>query len=141
VVTLPRVIVITGGLILVGMIAGGFAAGCALALYAILHGDWRGALDLELWGFAGAVGAGIGAVVAPLTSWLFLRHVPLGRLILQTTVGTILAGGVGFALGFSPLIMATLGYLAAAVRLAVVTPRRTELQGSKPGQAGSRRPA
>ena len=123
-ISLRRVLAVTAGLIVTGILAGGLAAGCAVALTAILQGDWRSALDLELWGFSFAIGAVIGAVIAPVTAWLFLRHVPLGRLTFQTTLATALAGGVGFFFGLNPFIVAPLGYLAAAVRLAVMTPRR-----------------
>jgi hypothetical protein len=123
-ISIRRAIVVTAGLALIGMIAGGFAAACALTLFAILHGDWRAATDPRLWVFSAGVGAAIGGVLAPLASWLFLRHVPLGRLVLETTLATIFVGGTGFALGFNPFIAAPLGFLAAALRLAMVTPRR-----------------
>ena len=123
-VSIPRIFAVTGGLILVGIIAGGFAAGAALALSALLHGEWRLALDPKLWRFAAFVGGFFGALAAPLTSWLFLRHVPLGRLILQTTLATGLVGGVAFALNLNPFFFASVGFLGAAVRLALVTERR-----------------
>ena len=55
---------------------------------------------------------------------LFMRHVPLGRMIAQTTLATIVFGGVGFAMHLNPFIAAPAGFLAAAARLAIVTPRR-----------------
>lgn len=120
---LTRVLALVAGLALTGVLAGGLAAACAIALTFALRGDWRTALDPQVWGFAAGTGAAIGGVVAPLTSFLFLRHVPLGALVLQTTLATILAGGVGFALSFNPFIAAPLGFAAAAARLAIVTPR------------------
>jgi hypothetical protein len=95
-----------------------------LALSLILLGEWRAAVDLGFWKFAGALGAMIGGVAAPLCAWLFMRHVPLGRMIAQTTLATIVFGGVGFAMHFNPLTAASAGFLAAAARLAIVTPRR-----------------
>ena len=133
-VSLRRVLAVTGGLILVGILAGGLAASCAVAITALIWRDWHSALDPALWRFSAMVGGAIGAVVAPATSWLFLRHVPLGRLIFQTTVATALAGGIGFGLHFNPFIAAPLGFLAAAIRLAVVTPSRPPPDALSPGR-------
>jgi hypothetical protein len=119
-VSIPRVLAVTGGLFLAGIFAGALAAGTAVALSVILQGDWQSALDPKLWRFAGFVGAVFGAVAAPVTSWLFLRHVPLGRLILQTTVATAVIGGVAFALHLDPFFFALVGFLGAAIRLALV---------------------
>jgi hypothetical protein len=123
-VSIPRILAVTGGLVLVGIFAGALAAGAALAISAMLHGEWRLALDPKLWRFAAFVGGFFGAVAAPVTSWLFLRHVPLGRLILQTTLATAVVGGVAFALSLNPFFFASVGFLGAAIRLALVTERR-----------------
>jgi hypothetical protein len=120
---LSRVLAITGGLVLGGVFAGGMAAAFGLTLSLILAGEWRIALNPQLLRFSALVGGVIGAVVAPVTSWLFLRHVPFGRMFLQTTLATALVGGVAFALNFSPFLFAALGFLGAAARLAIVTPR------------------
>ena len=42
-----------------------------------------------------ASGAALGAVLAPLTSWVFLRRVPLGAALLQTAVGTTVGAAIG----------------------------------------------
>jgi hypothetical protein len=131
-VSFTRVLAVTGGLVIAGVIAGAVAAGCALALSLILLGEWRAAVDIGFWKFAGAVGAVIGGVAAPVTAWLFMRHVPLGRMIAQTTLATIVFGGVGFAMHLNPLIAAPAGFLAAAARLAIVTPRRRLSPGTTP---------
>jgi hypothetical protein len=122
--SIPRILAVTAGLIMAGVVAGAVAAGCALALSLVLLGEWRAAVDFGFWKFAGAVGAVIGGVAAPVTAWLFMRHVPLGRMIAQTTLATIVFGGVGFAMHLNPFFAAPAGFLAAAARLAIVTPRR-----------------
>lgn len=124
---ITRILAVTGGLAVAGVVAGAVAGGAALALSLILLGEWRAAVDLGIWRFAGVIGAVIGAVAAPLTAWLFMRHVPIGRMIAQTTLATIVFGGIGFALHVNPFVAAPVGFLAAAARLAVVTPRRREL--------------
>jgi hypothetical protein len=138
---LSRILAVTGGLVLAGVFAGAMAAAFGLALSLILVGEWRSALNPQLLRFSALVGAVIGAVAAPITSWLFLRHVPFGKMILQTTLATALAGGIGFALNFSPFLFAGLGFLGAAVRLAVVSPRRPaidQLPGdTPPGKLGA----
>ncbi|MGQ0649037.1 MAG: hypothetical protein ACT4P7_15890 [Gemmatimonadaceae bacterium] len=133
--SIRRVVAVTGGLIATGLVAGGIAAACGLAITAMLRGNWRFALDAEVWLFSGAIGAAIGGVVAPLTSWLFLRHVPLGALVIQTTLATAVAGGLGLALHINPLIAAPLGYVAAATRLAIVN-RSRRTSATLPGAEG-----
>lgn len=118
-----RILALTGALMVTGMIAGGLAAALGLALTALIRQDFRFMLDPTVWGFSALAGAAIGGILAPATSFLFLRHVPLGKLVVQTTVATSVLGGLGFALGLSPFVGAAIGYAAAATRLAIVTPR------------------
>ncbi len=118
-----RVVVATAGLVATGIVVGGLCGALALAAAAVLTGNWRVILDHQIWLFGGAVGAAVGAVVAPLMSWLFLRHVPLGRAIVETAVGSVLGGVIAFALPFNPIAGAVLGFTAAAVRLFVVDRR------------------
>jgi hypothetical protein len=140
-VSVPRILAVTGGLILAGILAGALAAGCGWVIAALLSGNWRLALDPKIWRFSALVGGFIGAVAAPLTSWLFLRHVPLGRLIFQTTIVTAVIGGVSFALNLNPFLLASVGFVGAAVRLALVTPARRAAdrlpQADPPGKLGA----
>ncbi|MGH7528136.1 MAG: hypothetical protein ACREMX_15685 [Gemmatimonadales bacterium] len=122
-ISVKRVLAVTAGLVLTGVVVGAACGGIAIALVAVLSGDWRSALRPGLWTLGGVVGAVIGAVVAPVMSWLLLRHVPLGRAILQTAVGTILGGALGLRLTTNPFVAAVAGFSAAAVRLAFVTRR------------------
>lgn len=123
---------------LTGAIAGGLAAAVGLALAALIRRDLSIFLDAEVWGWSALLGATVGGVLAPATGWLFLRHVPLGVLVVHTTMATALFGGLGFAFGFSPLIAGGLGFIAESARLAIKTPKkrpRTELPPEDPPKA------
>jgi hypothetical protein len=122
-----RILAVTGGLVLTGSLAGVLAAGLGMALAAAIRRDFSILLLPSVWMFGALAGAAVGGVLAPLTGWLFLRHVPLGKLVLQTTVATALVGGVGFALNFNPLIAAGIGFVGASAHLAIRTPRRKTL--------------
>lgn len=120
---------------LTGAIAGGLAAAIGLGLAALVRRDLSVFLEAEVWGWSALVGATVGGVLAPVTGWLFLRHVPLGALVVHTTLATALFGGIGMALNFNPLIAAGLGFVAESARLAIKTPRkrsRAELPPDEP---------
>src|SRR6476620_2274899 len=95
-----RVFTVTLGIALVGAIIGG---GIGAALFAALTSlSWVTTVDASGgWGLIAvgtAAGAGLGAVLAPLTSWVFLRRVPLGMALLQTAVGTTAGAVIGLGL-------------------------------------------
>ena len=123
--SLRRILAVTIGLTFVGIVAGGLAAAFGWAISALLTGHWQAALNPAAWGFTAIVGAFFGAVAAPVTSWIFLRHVPIGKVIYQTTVATALLSGIAFALKLNPFFFALVGFLGAAMRLALVTPDPT----------------
>lgn len=127
-----RVLAVTAGLVLTGGLVGGLCGAATLALVLAVMGEGKAAVDPGLLSIAAAFGAVVGAVFAPLMSWLFLRHVPLGRAIVQTALGTIIGGAIGFVLPtFTILGLAVpsvlwcglLGFSAATLRLRLVTPR------------------
>ena len=123
---------------LTGAIAGGLAAAIGLGLAALVRRDLTVFLETEVWGWSALVGATVGGVLAPVTGWLFLRHGPLGALVVHTTLATALFGGIGMALNFNPLIAAGIGFVAESARLAIKTPRRrarTELPPDEPPKA------
>ena len=76
----------------------------------------------------GAGGAALGAVLAPLASWLLLRHVPLGRALGYTTLGTTLGAAIGLLAARAEWWLggALIGFAVAAIWLRVFTkaPRR-----------------
>ena len=120
---------ITLAIALVGAIIGGVMGAILFAAWRSL--SWIVAYDgnggASVIALGAAAGAGLGAVLAPLTSWVFLRRVTLGTALLQTTLGTTVGAAIGLALdgaGLTPkslvpasLVGAIAGFLAAAVRL------------------------
>lgn len=99
----------------VGAAVGGIIGTALLALLPVLvfRPPSHPAFDLLFslaWG--GGFGAAVGAIVAPLSGWTLLRHVPLGRAIAATAVGTFLGALIIYP---QPVIGGMLGYVAAAV--------------------------
>lgn len=109
---------------LTGAIAGALAAAVGLGLAALVRRDLGLFLDKEVWALSALAGAAVGGVLAPFTGWLFLRHVPLGALVVHTTIASALFGGIGMALGVNPLITAGVGFVLESARLAIKTPRK-----------------
>ena len=143
-----RAFSITLVIALVGAAIGGTVGGLLFAAWRSVHSIsiGLGERSKRVIAVGAAGGAGLGAVLAPLTSWVFLRRVPLGKALLQTTVGTTVGAAIGLVVdslgpsyGFiipASLIGAIVGFLAAATRLrfAQRTPARTAgMQSSRPG--------
>jgi len=143
-----RAVSITLAIALVGAIIGGAVGGLLFAAWRSLH--WIsigfGERSARVIAVGAAGGAALGAILAPLTSWVFLRRVALGKALLQTTVGTTVGAAVGLAVDSmgltykfiipASLVGAIVGFLAAATRLrfAPRTPARTAgMQSSRPG--------
>jgi hypothetical protein len=113
-------VLVTIGLVGAGIVFGALAGGTAFALVGLLAGR----ISTELFWVGAFFGAPLGAVTAPLLSWLLLRRVPLGRMFLVCSVGTAIGGVVGWfatsASGdiiFNPLAGAFIGCLIAAIAL------------------------
>jgi hypothetical protein len=135
---LIRVAAVFTGLAFAGALFGAFAG---LVVAAVLMGSaaglWSPGLS-EIYVVAAAIGAACGVLLAPLASFAFMRRVPLWRLYVETTVGTIIAGALGLRLDLSiaaSLAVAAAGFLLAGARLAyafrntrqdVPTPSTTE---------------
>ena len=142
-----RAVSITLGIALVGAIIGGamgavlFAAWQSLARIMSYDGDGR--LMIAPGAAAGAL---LGAVLAPITSWVFLRRVAIGKALLHTTVGTTAGAAIGLALdaalsprAFLPasLVGAIVGFLAAALRLRFARRTPARQAGTESSRAGS----
>ena len=119
-VRVGRIIAVTLGLVSAGFLFGAIAGGTAFTIVSLPGGGISG----EIF-FIGAVfGAPLGAVCAPLLSWLLLRRVPIGRMFLVCSAGTVVGGMIGaittarggdFVL--RPIAGAFLGCVAAATIL------------------------
>jgi hypothetical protein len=136
-----RLATVLGSIALVGAAIGG-------AVGAILFAAWEGVYIFVFDGPGAArgmlavegakSGALLGAVLAPITAWFFLRRVPLGKALLHTTLGT--AGGAAIGLVIdrltlardwplpASLLLALAGFLGAAIRLRITT--RTPAAGA-----------
>jgi len=116
-----RVVMVTACLALTGAAVGGFAGATALATVMVLSSDV--ARSSALLAIAGEVGAFLGLISAPLVVWVMLRRVPLGRVFLRLTLGTIVGGVLGwFAFSWldvilGPTIAAFVAFIASAVAL------------------------
>jgi hypothetical protein len=121
-----RILAVTVGLIVAGAVLGATAGALALAIALTLtEGQVYG---LE---FAGAFGAVLGAVTAPVVALVLLRRVPLGRMFVGLTSGTVVGGVFGWIVAVVPdqvgsaLLSAFVGCLAAAVSMRGTTRTRT----------------
>jgi len=103
-----RVLSVTVGLVAAGGVCGATAGAVALSIVLALMGE---GITLADAGVGALFGAPLGAVTAPLLSWLFLRRVPLGRMFLWCSVGTTIGGTIGGLPG------ALLGCLMTAIIL------------------------
>jgi hypothetical protein len=116
-----RIAVVTIGLVAAGIVFGALAGGIAFATVVVLTGE---RITIDAFWVGAVFGAPLGAVTAPLLSWLLLRHVPLGRMFLVCSVGTAIGGVVGwFATSdggdimLNPLVGAFVGCVIAAIAL------------------------
>ena len=127
-----RKLLVIAGLSIAGAVAG--AAAAALPLMALLLGINSDAPGWILVAFGAVIGGVLGAIVGPLFAWVWLRDVPLGRLIARTFLGTLIGGAIGW-LTFHPLAAASgavLGFLVAAAQLAPYDPNLDDKAGTVP---------
>ena len=120
-----RVALVALGLIPTGAVAGGLAGALGAAIWISVVDSVRAALDPQVLGFAGMVGAAAGAIILPLAGFTLLRYVPLGRALLETIVATALGGVIGVQfLGEWWLAGPVGGFVLAATRLWLLARRR-----------------
>ncbi len=123
-----KVLIVTAGLVVTGAVVGAICGMVGLATSLAVQGESPAAQDLAIYAFAGVIGAFVGSIIAPLLAWGLLRYVPIGRAVAQCALGTTLGGMVAFTLEpnaslFVPVLGALFGFVAAAVRLRIATPR------------------
>ena len=124
-----RILAITAGLVVFGAFAGAIAGALvAMVGVAIRWGPFDAA-DLSLAAVGAGFGAPLGAVLLPAAGWLLMRHVPLGRAMLGTTLGTVAGGLIGWVFP-SPmdqinrtLLAGFLGFVLAVVVLRLASRR------------------
>ena len=128
-----RIVLVTLALSGAGAAAGAVLGVAPVAVISLVLGGVEGMRNtVEVWPFLAAIGGAIGAVLGPSLAWLLLRHVPLGRAILQCTLGGLMGFIVGVVLPdhrdynmeIQPIMMAVIGAVCAAVRLRLRHPRR-----------------
>ena len=124
-----RIVAVTATIALIGAIIGAVVGGVLQSAAVLLTPGTRNDL-LEIAIVGALFGALIGAVLAPITAWVFLRRVQLGRAIAHTTIGATAGAMLGLVvplLGFrrfggGAMLMGTLaGFLVAAIRLRLKT--------------------
>lgn len=129
-----RVALVALGLIPVGAVAGGLAGALGATIWISVIDGVRAALDAEVWAVAGAVGAGLGAVILPVAGFTLLRYVPLGRALAETILATAVGGAIGVQFfGGWWLAGPVGGFALAATRLWLLARRRrAALHSAKP---------
>lgn len=121
---LRRVAVAALGLMLTGAVAGGVLGAVLLMGYAFLEQGAGTSFGMMAF-LGGGFGALFGAFLAPLVGLLVLPSVPPGRALLETALGTLIGGMVGFSVpSIGPIPGAVAGFFLAAARLHVVFARR-----------------
>ena len=125
-----RILLLTIALAACGALAGAVCGLLALAPIPILHvlhptPDDGFVVASEFAFDAAAFGAAIGAVLGPALAWSLLRRVPLWRVVVEPTLGTVIGSFAGWALSRNPwlpgigslVVGAVLGALAAGIAL------------------------
>ncbi len=118
-----KVATITLGLMITGACFASLAGAASLTTALWIEQDPWYMLGLFVGPFYGAP---IGAIMAPVLAWAFLRRVPLGQMFVSLSAGTALGGVVGWVTTFTTLegpkvvaglAGAVIGCLVAAIRL------------------------
>ena len=117
--SLGRILAVTFGLSVLGVVCGALLGGIATLLDLGRHipdanvGGVPGAFSL-----GASFGAIAGAILAPVVGWLFLRRASLGRAIAETALGTLAGMLVGAVWPSRPIyLLGLVGFLLAALRL------------------------
>lgn len=121
-VSRARVAGVTAGLAVAGAVAGAAVADVVLAAALLVtQGPIAVFRDLFVYLVGGLVGGACGLICGPIAAWTLLRRVPLGRAILEPSIGAAIGGALGLFFArpgiFSPIVGAIAGLLLAAIRL------------------------
>jgi hypothetical protein len=93
-----RVTLVALGLVPAGAVAGFVAGALGVSIWVGVTEGVAHAFSPGAWLVAGAIGAGLGAVLLPLAGFTLLRRAPLGKVLLETIIGTALGGAIGAVL-------------------------------------------
>ena len=122
-----RIAAVTASLAAIGAVVGAVLGAIVLTAWALVR--LRG--DVGSMAFVGAwTGAVIGMVLAPTTTWGFLRRVPIGKALAYTAIGTAVGAFAGLLIGgltveplSGGLIGSFVGFVVAAIVLRLTTRR------------------
>jgi hypothetical protein len=132
-----RIAAVTAGLAAAGAAAGALV-GVGIGLLGVLIAG-SSAADAEFFTFAALFSAAVGAVLGPATAWLLMRHVPFGRAIGATALGTVAGALVGMMVpGPFFLYGGLIGFALGAVSVRLLTPRRAARAAIPPAAGGAR---
>ena len=112
-----RILLVTVGLSFGGAVLGALAAAVAttfvvVGINVMNHSDF--AVTIAPLLVAAVDGAALGAILGPITAWLALRQVPLGRAFLTATIGTTVGALLGTLLPLGSTAGAVLGFVLAS---------------------------
>ena len=97
----PRIVAVTVGLVLTGLVTGLLSGGPAMALVFLTEWQYNDG-DAAYMTMMGAIfGCGLGAAVAPVVGWTLLRRVPFDLALRWCTLGATLGGVAGFFGGWA----------------------------------------
>ena len=122
-----RILLVTAGLSLAGAVLGALAA--VVATTFVLAGirmtnHLSGVVTFDPFLVTGVEGALCGAILGPITAWVALRRVPLGRALLMATLGTTVGALIGYVLPFGSTVGALVAFVmsSAWMRLRTTVP-------------------
>lgn len=125
-----RVLLVTLGLVAAGAVFGAIAGALAVVISLVLTEGPESAAVLGLYVVGAYFGAFIGAVLLPVVAWIVLRHVPLGRAIVGSVIGTVVGGVGGWLVPViaDEVIRGLLGAAAGMLGAAIVMWQRFKLK-------------
>jgi hypothetical protein len=100
----------TFGILMIGGLTGALLGTSSLAIVGLLRDGFGGYPYIwDAFILAGLVGGFIGSLCLPFVATTFLRHVSIGRIVVETGVGTIAGAVIGSAVSGFDEAFGTLG--------------------------------